>query len=102
MKRRTLISGVLLAGGAAVGHFATKRFCGGDPATSPANFLSAMTGVRLQYVSHDLLLKLYARAVSRSDRQQVVFEAVDHNRNLFVADAYDRHHGYPGFYRVTE
>lgn len=103
MKRRTLVSGLFIAGGAAAGHFFTARFYGGvTPVSSPADFAAAMSGVRLQYVSNELLLKLYSRTTTERDRQQVVREVVDHNRNLFVVDAYDRHHGFPGFYRVTE
>ncbi len=103
MKRRFFLSGVLIAGGAVAGHLATKRLYGvGTTAASPADFAKAIAGVRLQYVSHELLLDLYARAVSEGDRNRVVREVVNHNRNLFVANAYDRQHGNPGFYRVAE
>ncbi|MBB6343227.1 hypothetical protein HNP49_003425 [Pseudomonas fluvialis] len=102
MKRRIFLSGALVAGGALAGHLATKRlYLGAAPASSPADFAEAMAGVRLQYVSHELLLDLYARAVSEDDRNRVVREVVNHNRNLFVANAYDRQHGNPGFYRVA-
>ncbi|HBO6962630.1 TPA: hypothetical protein L4936_001236 [Pseudomonas aeruginosa] len=47
-------------------------------------------------------MKLYSRTVSDFDRQALVSEVVNHNRNLFVVDAYKREHGQPGFYRVTE
>ncbi|EIU2545777.1 hypothetical protein ABZQ74_31790 [Pseudomonas aeruginosa] len=103
MKRRTLMAGMLLASGAVAGHLATKRLYGSaSTVQSPADFAAAMSGVRLQYVSQELLLKLYTQTVADQDRQQIVREVVNHNRNLFVANAYERHHGQPGFYRVTE
>lgn len=87
----------------AAGHLLTSRFYGGaTPARSPEDFAAAMAGVRLQHVSNELLLKLYSGTVNDQDRQKVVMEVVNHNRNLFVVDAYERHHGVPGFYRVTE
>ena len=103
MKRRALMAGMFLAGGAIAGHLATKRlYDNKTAAASPADFAAAMSAVRLQYVSQELLLKLYTKAVADKDRQQVVREVVNHNRNLFVANAYDRQHGLPDFYRVTE
>ncbi|WP_153050255.1 hypothetical protein [Pseudomonas sp. MF4836] len=103
MKRRTLVSGILVAGGVAAGHLLTARFYGSTtPARSPDDFAAAMAGVRLQHVSNELLLKLYSRTVNDQDRQKVVIEVVNHNSNLFVVDANERHHGSPGFYRVAE
>lgn len=103
MKRRTLVSGILVTGGVAAGHLLTARFYGGvTPARNPGDFAAAMAGVRLQHVSNELLLKFYSRTVNDQDRQKIVLEVVNHNRNLFVVDAYERHHGAPGFYRVAE
>ncbi|MBP5107312.1 hypothetical protein [Pseudomonas protegens] len=97
------MAGMLLASGTVAGHLATKRLYGNIFfSANPSDFAAAMSAVRLQYVSQELLLKLYAKAVSDKDRQQVVREVVDHNRNLFVVNAHERQHGQPGFYRVTE
>lgn len=68
----------------------------------PEEFAGAVSGVRLQYMSQELLLKLFGRRVTDADRQQLVSELVDHNRPLFVQQAYERQLGAPGFYRVIE
>jgi hypothetical protein len=103
MKRRIFLCKVLIAGGALAGYLTTKRLHAKNaPADSPGAFLKAMASVRLQYVQHDLLLKLYSRQVSVHDLQQIVLEVVNHNANLFVVNAYNRHHGHPGFYRMNQ
>jgi hypothetical protein len=103
MKRRIFVSGLLLACGALAGHTLTKGMSGGiASAMTPAEFAAATAGVKLQYLSDELLLKVFSRTVSDRDRQQLVTELVNHNRELFVVQAYNRQHGAPGFYRLTE
>jgi hypothetical protein len=103
MQRRTFISGLLLLGGGVVGHYLTKRTYGSTgPTLDPKAFALALQGVTLQYASQELLLKIFSRQISDSDRQLLVAEVVDHNRNLFVKQAYERQHGTPGFYRIIE
>ncbi|ASJ88604.1 hypothetical protein [Pseudomonas aeruginosa] len=103
MERRTFVSGLLIAGAGLSSHWLTKNaYLTQGQALSPADFAETMKGVQLQFVSRELLLKLYSRTVSDFDRQALVSEVVNHNRNLFVVDAYKREHGQPGFYRVTE
>jgi hypothetical protein len=103
MKRRAFVSCLLVAGGALAGHQLTKNWYGTAVSPmSPADFAAATSGVKLQYLSGELLLKIYSRTVADRDRQQIVSEVVNHNRNLFVTEAYNRQHGVPGFYRLTE
>lgn len=97
------VSGLLVAGGAVAGHMLTKRMSGSiGTSINPAEFAVATAGVKLQYISDGLLLKIFSRAVTDRDRQQIVTEVVNHNRHLYVAEAYNRQHGVPGFYRLTE
>lgn len=68
----------------------------------PKAFIHALQGVQLQYISQELLLKIFSRQVEDSDRAGLVAQMANHNRNLFVKQAYERQLGAPGFYRIIE
>jgi len=87
----------------ATGHLATKRFYEHvSQTTKPIDFTTAMTGVKLQHISNELLLKIYSRTTTDRDRNQLVREVFNHNKNLFLVGTDGRHHGFPGFYSLTE
>ncbi len=97
------MSGLLLLGGGLAGHYLTKQVSGSFGAVmDPKAFARATDGVQLQYVSQELLLKIFSRQVGDADRHLLTSEIVNHNRNLFVQKAYERQHGAPGFYRIIE
>lgn len=103
MQRRKFMAGLLLLGGGVAGHYLTLGHSGQvGTAMDPKAFAKAMQGVRLQYLSQDLLLKLFSRRIVEADRPLLTAEIVNHNRHLFVQQAYERQHGAPGFYRVIE
>lgn len=104
MQRRTFVSGLLLLGGGGLaGHYLPMLSTPWQRrSTDPKAFAEATKGVRMQWVSDTLLLKLFSRQVTDHDRHAFVAEVVKHNRNLFVMDAHSKRHGVPGFYRVTE
>ncbi|ELG7184006.1 TPA: hypothetical protein ACP3ZG_000580 [Pseudomonas aeruginosa] len=104
MQRRTFVSGLLLLGGGLAGHYLTSSISGaaGGAVMDPKLFAQATSGLKLQYLSQEMLLKIFSRQVAEADRRQLVAEIINHNRNLFVKQAYERQHGVPGFYRVIE
>lgn len=103
MKRRAFVSGLLILGGGLAGHYLTGRITGGPAAPAdPKAFAAALQGVQLKYLSQELLLKIFSRQITDTDRAALISQLVNHNRNLFVQKAYDRQHGVPGFYRIIE
>ena len=103
MLRRTFISAGLLGIGAAGGYVVGIGVTpGNDPRQSPEQFQKAMQNVRLNFVSSDLLLKLYNRTVGEGDRLQIVREVVKNNWPLFIVKVPNRRFGQPGLYRLVE
>lgn len=103
MLRRTFVSAALLGAGGAGGYIAGLGLLAkpAQPQT-PEQFKESMKGVRLDFVSRDLLLKLYTRTVGEGDRLQLVREVVNHNWPLFIVKVPNRRFGEPGLYRLVE
>lgn len=101
MRRRTVILGMgIFASGLSgvVGFRIGERSNGAR--LDPKAFIDINKGVKFQYLSQDLLLKIFSRSISDAERKQIVSELVNHNRQLFVQEPYSRALGSPGFYRV--
>lgn len=103
MQRRAFIGGFILLGGG----LALQRITGGVSGSvgkpmDPASFSELTKGVQLKYLAPDLLSKIMDKRIHEEDRARLAAELVSHNRNLFVAKAYERQHGAPGFYRIIE
>lgn len=103
MKRRIFASGLFLLGGGLISHLFTKQVCGSIGGNlDPKDFALKTQGVLLQYVSQELLLKVFSHRVTDQDRLAFVEQIVIPNRSLFVHDASGRQLGALGFFRISE
>lgn len=103
VRRRTFAYGLLLLGGGVAGHYLTRCFGGSSrELVDPKVFVQSLQGLQLQHLSPEMLLRMLSRQVSDHDRRTLVTEIVNHNRTLFIREAYQRQHGVPGFYRLIE
>lgn len=103
MRRRTVVSAFLVGGGAVAGHLFTAGLYRGQPKyQTPAEFAAAVAGVRLDFLSKEMMLKIYTQTVTDADRLQLTREVINHNWPLFVVEVPDRRYGFPGLYRLVE
>jgi len=102
MRRRNFISlSLLFLGGSLLGHIATKRQLTTISAGLTEGFTHATENIRLDRLSHNLLLKMLNGQLSDDDRIQLTRELIVPNCHLYIPDNQGRHFGRPGFFRVT-